>query len=91
MILKYVALYLGFINLLAIVVCVIDKIKARFHHWRIPEKTLFVLSLLGGATGMYFAMILVRHKTRHKRFMITLPILILLQMAILIFVLYRAS
>ena len=88
---KYVALYLGIINLLAVFICVIDKLKARFNHWRIPEKTLFVLSFLGGAAGMYFTMQLIRHKTKHKRFMITLPLVILVQMALLILVLYKVS
>lgn len=55
------------------------------------EKTLFALSVAGGALGMYAAMCLVRHKTKHKRFMIGLPIIILIQSVILLYLLHIAA
>ena len=57
------------INVLAVVFCVADKIKARKRMRRISEKTLFTVSFLGGAVGMYVTMLIIRHKTKHKRFM----------------------
>lgn len=85
----YFVLYLVFINIVAVIVCITDKIKARLDDWRIPEKTLFVISVMGGALGMYVTMNLIRHKTKHKRFMIGLPLILLLQAAFLIYVLSK--
>ena len=52
-----------------------DKRKARRGAWRIPEKTLFALALLLGAPGAYAGMMTFRHKTRHTRFRVGLPLL----------------
>lgn len=76
------------INLVAAVVCVADKVKAIGKKHRISEKTLFSLSLCGGATLMFFTMLLIRHKTKHKRFMVGLPLIILLHAVILLFVIH---
>ena len=89
--LEYLALYLLFINIIAAIVCIADKIKARRNGWRISEKTLFVLSLIGGALGMYITMQLIRHKTKHKRFMIGLPLIILFQCMLLIYILHQTA
>ena len=91
MVLKYLAIYLIFINIIAIAVCVIDKIKAIRDAWRIPEKTLFLISFIGGAVGMYIAMITIRHKTKHKKFMIGIPFIILLQFVALVLILQRIT
>lgn len=53
-----------------------DKQKAKNRAYRIPERTFFLLAFLGGSIGIYFGMQLFRHKTKHKRFMIGIPILI---------------
>ncbi len=89
--LLYVALYLAFINVVAVLLCIIDKVKAKLNGWRISEKTLWVTSFIGGALGMYITMKLVRHKTQHKRFMIGLPIVILLQCALLVYILHLTA
>ena len=86
--LKYLALYLLFINVISIVLCLADKLKAKLDGWRIPEKTLFITSLIGGSVGMYITMQLIRHKTKHKRFVIGLPIIILVQCALLLWLLH---
>lgn len=77
-------LYLVFINVLAVVVCITDKARAKKGKRRIPEKTLFTISVLGGAFAMYIVMLRIRHKTHHKRFMITLPIIIVIQLVLLL-------
>lgn len=56
---------------------------------RIPEKQLFIAALLGGAAAMYITMRIVHHKTLHKRFMIGLPLIILIQTVLVCFVLIR--
>lgn len=84
MILKYFYSYLLFINVIAVIVCFTDKIKAKNGSYRIPEKTLFVISILGGSVGMYVAMKTIRHKTKHKRFMIGIPLIIFLQLLLFV-------
>ena len=81
---EYVAVYLLFINVIAVAFCFVDKLRAKRGGWRIPEKTLFIISGLGGSVGMYATMRFIRHKTKHKRFMIGLPLIIILQTIILL-------
>ncbi len=75
---KYFLLYLLIISVFSVIVTVTDKICAIYQKWRVRERTLFILSALGGCVAMYLTMLLIRHKTKHKRFMIVLPIMILL-------------
>ena len=79
---RFALLWLVGTNLLAIVLTVSDKVRAKKGKWRVPEDTLLFVALLGGAVGEYITMRLIRHKTRHKKFMITLPVFILLQAAL---------
>ncbi len=88
---KYLAVYLLFVNIVSIILCITDKLKAKTGDWRIPEKTLFISSIIGGALGMYITMCLIRHKTQHKRFMIGLPVIILVQCAAIIWLLYTTA
>ena len=80
----FILAYFIAINILSGIVCCIDKRKAIRHSWRISEKLLWILSLLGGSVGMYLTMHIIRHKTLHKRFMIGLPALIILQIVIIL-------
>lgn len=68
---RFALLWLVGTNLLAIVLTVSDKVRAKKGKWRVPEDTLLFVALLGGAVGEYITMRLIRHKTRHKKFMIT--------------------
>lgn len=76
-------IYIAFINALAIAVTVLDKYKAVHHKWRIRESALIIISLLGGGAGMYLTMLVIRHKTKHLKFMLGIPLIILLQTALL--------
>lgn len=67
---------------------VIDKQKAEKHQWRIPEKELFAVSILGGSAAMYLSMIIFHHKTKHKRFMIGIPVIIALQLSAAAYIAY---
>lgn len=71
--------YLAVISIIGAIVTVYDKICAKRNKWRVPEKTLFLLSAIGGGLSVYITMLLVRHKTKHKRFMIGIPVIIILE------------
>lgn len=83
------AYYLLAINIAAAIICFVDKHLAKKQKWRISEKTLFFISALGGSIGMYLAMKLVRHKTKHKRFMLGIPIIIILQILLLTILVHK--
>lgn len=85
---KYAAIWLLFINLTGIGVMGLDKHKAILHRRRIPERTLFLIALLGGSLGTWIGMYLFRHKTRHLRFVLGIPLILLIQAAVLLWVLY---
>lgn len=82
---KALITYLVAINLLGIIVTVADKKKAIKGKYRIPELDLWIIALLGGSLGTYITMKIVRHKTKHKNFMIGIPIIIIIQLVTSIF------
>lgn len=73
-------LYLALISLFTAIVTAADKIKAKKGAFRVPESTLILLALLGGSVAEYAVMRLIRHKTLHKKFMIGLPLIIIIQL-----------
>ncbi len=90
MLLKILLVYLAVISLVSVVVCVYDKkiSKKNKVELRIPEKVLLLLSALGGSVAMFVTMQLTRHKTKHLKFMLGIPIIIVVQIAIVIAVMY---
>lgn len=64
----------------------IDKWKAKKRAWRIPESTLFLVALLGGALGSVIGMYTFRHKTRHASFVWGMPIILVLHILVLVFI-----
>ncbi len=73
----FLLIYLALISLVSIAVTVYDKIAAkRRPKHRVPEKVLMLLGALGGAAAMYAVMLLIRHKTKHTKFMVGLPVII---------------
>ena len=79
---KLFAIYLAVMNVLGVAVMWSDKRRARLHRWRIPEKVLFGVRLLGGSAGTWAGMYLFRHKTKHWYFRIGLPLILLAQIAL---------
>lgn len=75
-------IYISSISILSMIITVYDKYAAIHRRRRISEKSLFLLSVFGGSLVMYFTMLFIRHKTRHKRFMIGIPIIIIIQVFI---------
>lgn len=76
---RYAIIYLALISLVALILTAYDKSAAQKSKRRIPEATLMTIGVLGGAIVMYIVMQIIRHKTKHAKFMIGLPIIILLQ------------
>ena len=66
----------------------IDKKKAQTGAWRIPEKTLFLSAILGGGVGAIAGMQLFRHKTRHRSFVIGMPLILLAWVILLAALIY---
>lgn len=76
----YAFIWFAFISLITAVITAADKSFAKKKKRRIPEATLFSLAILGGAVAEYITMKLIRHKTRHRSFMLGLPAIILFQL-----------
>ena len=82
-------IYLAAISLISIIVTCYDKIASKkLPRHRTPEATLLSLSFIGGSVAMLITMKLIRHKTKHKKFMIGIPLIIILQIALVIAVFY---
>jgi len=82
--------YIIVINFIALVMMMIDKGRAIADKWRIPERTLFIVFLLGGSVGGFIGMKIFRHKTQKIGFYIGLPILMVIHMVVFV-ALYSAA
>ena len=78
------AIYLAVVNVVTFLVYGIDKLKARRSHWRVPESTLLILAAIGGSVGALLGMLVFRHKTRHRKFTIGVPLILIAQVALLV-------
>lgn len=78
--------YLAVINLLTFIVYGADKRRARKGKWRVPEKTLFLLPLLGGSIGALLGMRVFHHKTKHWYFVWGIPAILLAQIALAVWI-----
>ena len=76
---KILFIYIIIISVISAAVTVYDKSMAIKHRWRVPENTLILLSAAGGSAAMYFTMLIIRHKTRHIKFMLGIPIILFFQ------------
>ena len=83
------AVWLIAINLVTFAVYGADKRRARRGAWRVPEKTLFLLPLLGGSVGALLGMRVFHHKTKHWYFVLGIPLILLAQAALAVWLLYR--
>ena len=87
--LKYLLYYLAAINLVTFLVYGVDKLRAKRGAWRIPEKTLFLLPILGGSVGAIRGMKVFHHKTKHWYFKYGLPLILILQIALVVWLKIR--
>ena len=90
MLLSVLAAYFIIISLISIITCIYDKkiSKRNKVELRIPEKRLMFLSAIGGGAAMYLTMLLIRHKTKHVKFMLGIPLLISAH-AVIIYLLFH--
>ena len=80
-------IYLAIISVISIIVCIYDKFAAKhIQKHRTREATLLILSALGGSVAMLVTMLIIRHKTKHVKFMAGIPAIILAQAAIIFFI-----
>ena len=79
--------YLIVINIVTFQVYGIDKWKAKQGSWRISEATLLILAVIGGSIGALFGMRVWHHKTMHKKFKYGLPLILLVQIALIYLIL----
>lgn len=85
-------LYLICINVLSFALMGIDKKKARQGAWRISEKSLFLIAIAGGCPGGILGMKCFHHKTRHRKFTLGMPLILLLQiLLVVLFLIYTGA
>lgn len=89
MIYTIITAYLFIINALGLILMLTDKGKARRGAWRIPEATLMGVAALGGSVGVLAGMYLFRHKTKHPKFFLGVPAILVIQVALALFIVSR--
>ena len=82
---QYSMYYLFAINIVSFFLYGIDKYKAKKGQWRIPEATLLMIAVIGGSIGAWVGMRLWHHKTMHKKFLYGIPIIIILQISLVVY------
>ena len=75
-------IYLAIINAISFLLMLVDKYKAKKNLWRIPERTLMGFVAIGGSLGALAGMYLVRHKTKHLKFTVGIPVILFLHVLI---------
>ena len=86
---KYFLLYLLLINAVGFALMLIDKWKAKHNRCRIKEATLMTVAALGGSIGSLLGMYTVRHKTKHIKFTVGIPLILVAQIALAIYLIWR--
>ncbi len=76
--------YLLIVNVLGFVLMFVDKKRAQNNQWRIKEATLFLTAAIGGSIGSMLGMKVFRHKTKHLSFLIGMPVIFIVQVALVI-------
>ena len=82
---KFILLYLLIINAAGFLLMLVDKLKAKKNLWRIPEATLMTVAALGGSIGSLIGMYTVRHKTKHLKFTLGIPLILAAQFFLVIY------
>jgi uncharacterized membrane protein YsdA (DUF1294 family) len=86
---KFILYYIIAINLYGIFVMYSDKKKSQKGKWRTPEKTIFTIAFAFGALGIFMGMRLFRHKTKHKKFVIGIPLILIVELLIFFTYIYK--
>ena len=86
---KVIFLYLLIMNAAGFLVMTADKLFAKSNSWRVPERNLLGIAAIGGSIGVWLAMYVVRHKTKHMKFVIGVPAILALQTGLVLYFLLR--
>jgi uncharacterized membrane protein YsdA (DUF1294 family) len=81
---KYIFIYLIVINLIGFITMHVDKRKSEKRQWRVPESQLFGIAIVFGSIGILSGMYTFRHKTKHIKFVIGIPLVLIIQIIIVI-------
>lgn len=76
-------IYLAIINVAAFMIMGVDKSRSKVGAWRVPEKHLLLIALVGGAIGVFLGMRVFKHKTRHTRIFILVPFMMAAQLLLI--------
>ena len=89
-VLSVLIVYVTIISVISIIVCFYDKKISKLNKvgLRTPEKWLLILSALGGSVAMFLTMLLIRHKTKHLKFMVGIPLIMVIQAAMIFALFY---
>ncbi len=89
-VLSVLIVYVAIISVISIIVCFYDKKISKLNKvaLRTPEKSLLILSALGGSVAMFLTMLLIRHKTKHLKFMVGIPVIMVIQAAMIFALFY---
>ena len=85
----YFIIYFIAINLIGLLIMYIDKKRAMYRRWRIPEKTLIIVAILGGSIGCMVGMKLFRHKTQKIKFVLGYPTILIAELVMIIYFLVK--
>ncbi len=86
---KAIYIYLTIVNIAAFIIMGIDKYKAHRHKWRISERSIFTVGLIGGGLGVLFGMGVFHHKTKHLKFILGIPAEVILNIALFGYILQK--
>ena len=86
---RLILLYLLIVNAIAFILMLADKRMAQKNLWRIPESTLLLSAAIGGSIGSLAGMYTFRHKTRHLKFTLGVPAILIAQIAAVIYLFLR--
>lgn len=84
-----IIIYLLIINLIGLLIMYIDKRKAKYGKWRIPERTLLLVAILGGSIGTIIGMYWFRHKTQKLKFVLGFPTILISEIIIVAYFLIK--
>ena len=88
---KILLIYLAIMNIVAFLTYGLDKWKAKKDKWRVPEKVLLLMAAVGGSIGAFLGMRIFHHKTQKWKFKLGVPVIFLLQVALVVFILLKVK
>ncbi|MEA4848303.1 MAG: DUF1294 domain-containing protein [Clostridiaceae bacterium] len=86
---KALLIYLIIVNIAAFAIMGTDKYKAQRNKWRVSETSIFILGLIGGGTGIFLGMRFFRHKTKHLKFTLGIPVIVIINIIMLGYILQK--